>query len=167
LRCAAAFFAVAVLLHNGDHVRRGSGSSPTDVFVLGMVAILVEVGLVVLIFSGHRFAPLASAVGGFALAAGYIEVHFLPAHSVLSDSFTSGADVSVLSWMAASVETLAALVLGAVGLAVLRRRGGLSSAVRPVESRSMLEAVRQPVPFALVAVTAIGVVVAIGQVVTG
>jgi hypothetical protein len=55
-------------------------------------------------------------------------VHFLPERGWLSDSFTSGVDVSPMSWFAASFEVLAALLLGVAGGWVLHRRGGLASA---------------------------------------
>ena len=64
-------------------------------------------------------------------AGGYLEVHFLPAHGWLSDSFTSAVHVSPLSWTAASLEVAAAVALAAVGLRVLQRRGGPESASRP------------------------------------
>ena len=128
LEAAAVFFAIAVLVHNSDHVRRGAQTLHLDVFVAGTSAIVLEVALVVLPVMRHRVAPLAAAVGGFALAAGYVVTHFLPAHPVLSDSFVSGKNVSPLSWFAASLEVVAALTLGIVGLIALRERGGLVSA---------------------------------------
>jgi len=63
LAVAGTCFAGAVIVHNGDHLRRGA----------------------------------------------------LPARSWLSDSFTSAASVSPLSWFAASLELGAALALGATG----------------------------------------------------
>ena len=53
------------------------------------------------------FALLLALPGGAALALGYVMTHFLPTHPVLSDSFPSG-DVSVVSWVAASLEVVAA-----------------------------------------------------------
>jgi hypothetical protein len=128
---AAALFTVAVIIHNSDHLRRGVDKLTADVFWVGTAGILLEVGLVVLICQRHRLAPLAAAVGGLSLAGGYVEVHFLPAHRWLSDSFTSATQVSPLSWTAASLEVFAALALAVVGLRVLGRRGGLESASRP------------------------------------
>ena len=128
---AGALFTLAVLIHNFDHVRRGADATPTDVFWLGTSAIVLEVGVVVLICARHRWAPLASAVIGGSLAVGYLVVHFLPERSWASDSFTSGADVSPLSWFAASLELLAAVVLAVVGFVTLRHQGGLPSATTP------------------------------------
>jgi hypothetical protein len=128
---AAGLFAVAVVLHNGDHLRRGPGSTSADVTWLGTFGVVVEVAVVVLVCQQHRLAPLAAAVTGVTLAAGYVLVHFLPERSWFSDSFTSAADVSPLSWLAASLEVVAAVALAVAGLAVLSRRGGLASASRP------------------------------------
>ena len=128
---AVTFFAVAVLIHNSDHLRRGFDSVGGDVFVAGSSAILLEIAIVVLGCQRHRWAPVAAMVTGFSLAAGYLAVHFLPPRRWLSDSFTGATDVSPLSWGAASLETLAATALGVAGLIALSRRGGLASAARP------------------------------------
>jgi hypothetical protein len=128
---AAALFTFAVLVHGADHVRRGADSVGRDVFWVGTAALVLEVGVVVLVTQRHRLAPLAAVAAGFALAAGYLLVHFLPARAWLSDSFPSAVDVSPLSWGAASLEVVAALALGVAGLLVLHRRGGLASAARP------------------------------------
>lgn len=142
---AAVLFTVAVIVHNSDHLRRGVDTLSTDVFWVGTAGIVIEVGLVVLICQRHRLAPLSAAAGGLGLASGYLEVHFLPAHRWLSDSFPSAAHVSLLSWTAASVEVVAALGLAAVGLRGLGRRGGLASALRPYPGqRSVIEAVLHP-----------------------
>jgi hypothetical protein len=136
LVAAATFFTVAVLVHNSDHLRRGVDVVSKDVFWVGTSSIIIEVGLVVLACQRHRLAPLAAAVGGLSLAAGYLVVHFLPSRSWLSDSFTSATNVSPLSWFAASLEVFAAVTLGVVGLIVLRDRGGLASAARPWEGQT-------------------------------
>jgi hypothetical protein len=128
---AAWFFTFAVLVHNSDHVRRGAGSLTKDVFWTGTAAIGLEIAIVVICCGRHRLAPLVSAIGGFALSAGYIVVHFLPSRGWLSDSFTSAPAVSSLSWFAASLEVAAASTIGIVGLVVLRRRGGVASAREP------------------------------------
>jgi len=107
---AAIFFAFAALVHNADHLRRGGDSVSTEVFWLGSGAIILEVGLVALVFMRHAAAPLGAAIGGFALASGYVFVHFTPARGWLSDSFLSGGP-SPISWTAASLETIAALTL--------------------------------------------------------
>src|SRR5437588_179657 len=141
---AALLFTAAVIVHNSDHLRRGVEKLTPDVFWVGTAGIALEVALVVLICQRHRLAPLAAAAGGLALAAGYMEVHFAPAHGWISDSFTSANAVSPLSWTAASLEVAAALGLAFVGLVVLRRRGGLQSADRPHPAqRRVVDAVVQ------------------------
>lgn len=120
---AATLFTVAVLLHGGDHVRRGVDATHTDVFVAGTAAIVLEVAIVVLACARHRLAPLVAGAGGLALAVGYLVVHFLPQRSWLSDSFPSAINVSPLSWTAASLETAAAAAVGAAGVLVLRSGG--------------------------------------------
>ena len=142
---AAVFFAAAVVIHNSDHLRRGADAVKRDVFWLGAAAIVLEVAVVVLVCQRHRLAPLATATAGFALTAGYVVVHFLPARPWLSDSFTGAADVSPFSLVAASVEVLASATLGAVGLAVLRRRGGPAAVALPNPGQTTLgRAVRHP-----------------------
>jgi hypothetical protein len=125
---AAYLFTAAVIVHNSDHVRRGADAISRDVFWAGTAGVVVEVGIVVLVCMRHRLAPLAAIAVGWSLAPAYVLVHFLPERGWLSDSFTSGVDVSPMSWFAASFEVLVALLLGVAGWWVLRQRGGLASA---------------------------------------
>lgn len=127
LRAAAWLFTAAVLFHNSDHVRRGADAVGDDVFWAGSLSIALEVGVVALVFLGHRVAPLFAATTGFSLAAGYVLVHLLPGRSWLSDPLFSGG-AELVSQLAASFEIVAALSLGAAGLVALRQRGGLASA---------------------------------------
>jgi hypothetical protein len=122
LRLAAILFTVVVLLHNGDHLRRGGDSVGTDVFWLGSAAIVVEVLLVGLVFLRHRLAAPLAAVAGVLLAAGYLTVHFTPGRSWISDSFVDGG-ASPLSLAAGGLEVLAALVLALAGGRHWRRQG--------------------------------------------
>src|SRR5687767_8981893 len=96
LRAAATFFALAVLIHNSDHLRRGGDSVSADVFWLGSAAIILEVLVVVLVYMRHPAAPLVATAAGFQLALGYLAVHFTPERGLFSDSFVSG-DGSALS----------------------------------------------------------------------
>ena len=139
LRGAAILFTVAVLLHNSDHLRRGADAIGRDVFWIGSAAMIVEVGVVMLIFLRHRLAPLAAMVAGFSLAVGYTFVHFTPSRSWLSDSFVSGAARGI-SVGAAGLETAAAVVLGMVGAYVMRH-GQPASANHTVNSRGLLHPV--------------------------
>jgi hypothetical protein len=159
LLAAATLFTVAVLIHNSDHLRRGIDSVSRQVFWVGTAGVLVEVGIVVLITQRHRVAPLAAVAIGWSLAPAYVLVHFLPARSWLSDSFTSASHVSPLSWFAASLEVVAAALLGLAGWIVLQQRGGLASAARPhAGQRSLRDALLHPL--ALVMLTGNVIVVA-------
>jgi len=140
----AIFFAFAVLVHNADHLRRGGDAVSAQVFWLGSGAIILEVGLVALVFMRHAAVPLAAAIGGFALASGYVFVHFTPARGWLSDSFLSGG-ASPISWTAASLETIAALTLSVAGAVVLQRRRSSAAHRRPVDSAGLRETLRHPV----------------------
>lgn len=119
LTWAGCLFAVAVVVHNSDHLRRGVDAVGRDVFWLGTLGIVVEVGIVFLIFQRNRMAPVAAAAGGTALALGYVLVHFLPHHPWFSDSFVSERGISALSWFAASFEVVAALLLAVAGAEVM------------------------------------------------
>jgi hypothetical protein len=161
---AAAFFTVAVLVHGADHARRGADSVGTDVFLAGTSAMALEIAIVVIAGQRHRLAPLVFAGAGYALAAGYLVVHFLPARSWLSDSFTSSAAVSPLSWIAASLEIIAALTVGVVGVVTLRQRGGLPSATRPHAGQVALGAgFRHPVALTMIAGNAVILGISVAQ----
>jgi hypothetical protein len=164
LERVALLFTLAVIVHNADHLRRGVGLLHRDVFWAGTSGIVVEVALVVLICQRHRLAPLASLVGGLGLAAGYIEVHFLPKHRYLSDSFTSAAHASWLSWGAASAEVVAALALAAVGALVLRRRGGLGQSLEPrAGALRLANALQNPIAALMVVSQILGLAISFTQ----
>jgi hypothetical protein len=164
LRWAVTFFAAGVLVHGADHVLRGVDAISRDVFWAGTAAIALEVGVVVLGCQRHRLAPLAAAVAGVSLATGYVVVHFLPSRGWLSDALSSGIDVSARSWFAASLEVVAATVLGVVGVVVLRRRGGLSSAAVAYEAeRPLRRALIEPVVLAMIAGNAAIVAISLTQ----
>lgn len=122
LRLATAAFALAVLAHNADHLRRGGDSVSAQVFWLGSLAIVAEVAVVALVVMDHPVAPLAAVVNGFMLALGYVAVHFTPGRSWFSDPLL---ETGAAGWSraAAALETAASLALGLAGLAVLRRQG--------------------------------------------
>jgi len=141
---AAILFAFAVLVHNADHLRRGGDSVSAEVFWLGSGAIIVEVGLVTLVFMRHAAGPLAAEIGGFALASGYLFVHFTPDRGWLSDSFLSGG-TSPISLAAASLETIAAFTLGVSGAMVLHRRGSSAAHQHAIDRAGLLETLRHPV----------------------
>lgn len=157
-------FAVAVVLHNADHLRRGADSVALDVFVAGTLALLPEIGVVALAFARHRLAPLAALAVGAALAPAYVLVHFLPERSWLSDSLVGADGTSPLSYAAASLEVLAATALAAAGAVVLRRRGGLSSAARSNGAPApLLPGLLHPVTFGFLVLTVLGAVLSLAQ----
>lgn len=142
-RVAATLFTLAVLVHNFDHVRRGVDAVQSSVFWTGTAAIVVEVGVVWLVFARHRLAPLACVAAGSSLALGYVLVHFTPQRSFFSDSL-AGAQVATL--FAAGFETAAAVVLAAAGF-VAHRRGAEADA-SPSTREELLAALRHPVVLA-------------------
>jgi hypothetical protein len=148
LRIAAIVFTLAVLAHNGDHLRRGGDSVSAQVFWVGSAAILVEVAAVLLVFLRHPSAPIAAVAAGFGLAAGYILVHFTPHRGWLSDSLTSG-NASWLTVLAALFETVAALGLGLVGLQSLRETG-IAAAAAGHAPVSLTRTVMHPVVAAMI-----------------
>lgn len=132
LRLAAVLFAAAVLLHNGDHLRRGGDSVATDVFVLGTLGMVLEVAVVALVLMGHRLGPLVAASVGASLTAGYLLVHLSPERPWFSDSLTAGENVTWFTWVAVVGLVVGSSFLAAAAWSVLRRRGDLPSALRPV-----------------------------------
>jgi len=142
LRAAAVAFALAVVLHNGDHLRRGGDSVTAQVFWLGSAAILLEVGVVALVLVRHPSAPLAAIAVGFTLAVGYIVVHFTPHRSFVSDSLVGG-HAQIVSILAASLETITASALGLAGVRAVRARG-LATTAGTSYGDAILDGLRQP-----------------------
>ena len=164
LTLAATVFAAAVVLHNLDHLRRGGDAASAEVFWIGSAAIVLEVAIVFLVHLRHRVAPLAATAIGFSLAVGYVVVHFTPERSFFSDSFVSGGAEAV-SILAASLETLGALVLGVTGLAIVRRTG-LAAAMRPTggaTETTLWATARHPVVAAFAAVNLVVFLVSLGE----
>lgn len=155
LLAAGGLFTVAVLIHNLDHVRRGIDATPGDVFWLGTSAIAIEVAVVVLICARHHWAPLAAAVFGGSLAIGYLVVHFLPERSWASDSFISSADVSPLSWFAATLELSAAVVLAVTGVLALRHQGLETTATAGPDELPLSDGARHPLALTMIGGNAI------------
>lgn len=143
LRLAAVLFAGAVVLHNGDHLRRGGDSVSAQVFWLGGAAIILEVAVVALVLGRHPSAPLAALTVGFSLAVGYVVVHFTPGRPFLSDSLVDGG-AQIVSIVAASLETITALALGLAGLASIRGQGMTAAAEGPTPSAAVVAGLRQP-----------------------
>jgi len=126
LQSTAVVFLAAVVLHGGDHLRRGTDAVTTHVFWAGSVQILLALVAVALVFRGHRLAPLAAIAVGFPSAVGFAAAHLLPHWSAFSDAFTGsqpGPDVTPFSWVAALFEIVADIAFGWAGVVALRRRG--------------------------------------------
>ncbi len=120
LRWATVVFAVALVVHGSDHLRRGMGSLSTLVMTLGTIQQILAIVTIGLVFTRHRLAPVAAMVVGFASAVGFTAVHLLPSwFGPLSDSFIaapSSAGVTGFSWFAAIFEILADLGIAIAGL---------------------------------------------------
>jgi hypothetical protein len=138
LSAAGAVFAVALVVHGADHVRRGVGELEPGVFWLGNLQAVAAISALFLVFTRHRWAPAAAIVVGFASAVGFAVVHLVPDWGPLSDAFPGAhghADVTVFSWFAALFEIGADLAFGAAGVGALlsghgARRRTLQSGTR-------------------------------------
>ena len=131
LRSAALVFAVAVVVHGADHLRRGVDVLTTTVLVAGGIQFLLGAITVALIFRRHRWAPRAAIAVGFASAIGFTAAHLLPHWSAFSDAFTGShvaPNVTVLSWVVALFEIGADIALGWAGVRVLRIDVGRNTA---------------------------------------
>lgn len=120
LRYAALIFAASLLLHNGDHLRRGWDAVTREVRWSGSLALALSVTAIVLALRRHRLAPATATVVGFAMALGVTAVHLLPQWTAFNDSLPEGA-VDWFTWVAVFGEIGGALLFGAAGLAALRR----------------------------------------------
>lgn len=119
LQTAAAVYLAGLVLHTADHLRRGLDSVTDHVFWAGNLSTVLGVTAVVLIFTGHRFAPVAAVAFGFPIAIGVAAVHGLPEWSAFSDSFIDQT-MSWMSWSVVVIEIVGALATGIVGLKLYR-----------------------------------------------
>jgi hypothetical protein len=139
LRATGVVFAVALLVHGADHARRGVGELAPAVFWLGNVQTIGALTALFLVFTRHRWAPVAAIVVGFASAVGFTVVHLVPDWGPLSDAFPGAhgnADVTTFSWFAALFEIGADLAFGAAGVFALR--SGYKLRARPLETEHTL-----------------------------
>jgi hypothetical protein len=123
LRAAAAVFAVALLVHAVDHLRRGMDVVTDEVRWAGNIQLALAVLTLALVFTEHRAAPVMAIVVGFGSAIGFTAAHLLPEWSAFSDSFTDAQvapHVTWFSWLAALFEIFADVLLGAAGVHALR-----------------------------------------------
>ncbi len=129
LRVTAVIFAVALVVHGADHLRRGLGVVTGEVLGAGAIQQVGAAAALILVFGRHRFAPAAAVVVGFASAAGFTAAYLLPHWSAFSDPFTGAAvaqNVNAFSWFAALFEIAADIAFGVAGLQLLlaQRRTG-------------------------------------------
>jgi hypothetical protein len=87
LQAAGVMFALALLVHGADHARRGVGELAPAVFWLGNIQTVGALTALFLVFTRHRWAPVAAIVVGFASAIGFTVVHLVPDWGPLSDAF--------------------------------------------------------------------------------
>jgi len=121
LRWAAGVYALALALHTFDHLRRGLDASPTAVLWAGNLSTLLGVAAIVLVFSGHRWAPAFAAITGIPVAIGVAAVHLLPPWGALSESFLDGGNgITAMSWIVVVIEIAGAFAMGIAGLLALR-----------------------------------------------
>jgi hypothetical protein len=132
-------FGVALFVHGADHLRRGVGQLEPAVFWLGNLQTVAALTALFLVFTRHRWAPVAAIVVGFTSAVGFMVVHLVPDWGPLSDAFPGApghADVTAFSWFAALFEIGADLAFGAAG--VLTLRSGHKAPRRPLQPESGL-----------------------------
>ncbi|MHB8467999.1 MAG: hypothetical protein ACYDH6_00420 [Acidimicrobiales bacterium] len=128
-RVAAAFYAIAWVIHSGDHLRRGFDVVTTQVTVLGSAGAVLQIAAIAAVFLRRRWAPVAAIAIGFPDALGIAGVHLLPHWSAFSDAFPGahGTGVTGFSWFAAIVEVGGAFAFGLAGLYAWRRIGTMAS----------------------------------------
>ena len=123
LRGPALLFLITWIVHSGDHIRRGTATTPDGVIWAGtLVAILVTVGLT-LIFTGHALAPATTAVVFPAVAVGVVATHFLPDWGSLSEPLLVDSQADAFAALAAGLEVVGASILGLAGWRVMRDGG--------------------------------------------
>ena len=120
---AGAVFAVGSAIHITDHLRRGQGSISETLYVLGNVALVLQVVAVVLIFVDHRQAPLVAAGAGPALAVGFTAAHWLPDWGPISDPVWEIDSAPWFSAFASAAEVIGAIAIGYAGIRIVRRNG--------------------------------------------
>lgn len=120
LEWAGYLFAFGSAVHMFDHLRRGQNSVSEELYWAGTLALILQVAVVTLVLTRHRWAPLAAAVGGFPLAVGFLTAHWLPEWSSMSDPVWEIDSWRWFSYLASTLEIVGALAVGLAGLAVVR-----------------------------------------------
>jgi hypothetical protein len=124
LRLTALAYGAAIVVHLGDHLRRGVGTSPRSVVLLGTIALVFQAAAVAAAVGRHPLAPFAAVAVALPDALGVVAVHLLPRWSGLSDAFPgapASANVTAFSWVTAIVEVATGLAFAYAGWLALRR----------------------------------------------
>jgi hypothetical protein len=116
-------FAIGTAVHVFDHLRRGQGSVSDELYWLGNVALVLQVIVIMLVFTRHRLAPLAAVALGFPLAVGFAAAHWLPEWSAISDPLWEISSWTWFSAVASTLEIVGAVAIAFTGLAILRHDG--------------------------------------------
>jgi hypothetical protein len=122
LQWAAVAYAIAWVIHTGDHLRRGTDVTTTEVLVAGGIAAILQLSAVAAVFLRSPWAPVMAVAIGFSDAIGIAAVHLLPHWSSFSDAFPGahGTGVTGFSWFAAIIEVVSALAFGIAGAYALK-----------------------------------------------
>jgi hypothetical protein len=118
----------AIGIHGADHFTqaRGVDALATEVIVGGQVVLLLAVLSLALTLRRHAWAPAVALAVGLSVASGVISSHFAPHWSAFSDPYAD-LDLPALSWAAAGVEVVAAIVLAGVAFTRLRARPAVAT----------------------------------------
>ena len=114
LATAAWVYIAGLVLHTGDHMRRGLGDTDEGVIWGGTLLLVLAAVALTLVFTRHALAPAAAVVVSAA--------HLLPDWGPLSEELAA-ADVDALTWLAVGSEIVGGAVLALAGLAIVRRSG--------------------------------------------
>lgn len=120
LRSATSFYLAAWLVHTIDHARRGLDATGAAVVWAGTIVGLVTAVMATLVLTRHPAAPFVATNTGLGVAAGVAASHLVPRWGPLSDALPGG-DVDWFTWVAVLGEVSTAMVLGLVGLRILRQ----------------------------------------------
>jgi heme A synthase len=120
LRPAALVFALALVAHGADHVRRDI-DVPSRLSVVGGLQFVLGMAAVVLVLRAHRSAPAAAVAVGFGSAAIFIYGHLVPFGTDPYVGSHAADDVTLYSWFTALFEIGADLSFGLAGYLAMRR----------------------------------------------
>jgi hypothetical protein len=108
-----------LLVHVLDHELRQTASVPDAAGAAGLAGFAAALLALGLTAARSRLAAPATALVGFATAAGFLAVHVLPDWGPFSQPYPD-IDVDAASWAAMLVPAAAAAAAGAIGLSRLR-----------------------------------------------